>query len=46
MFVLLMTLHGKITRELARATRQNFNPEFIKALENLQEAIWTLKSFY
>ena len=46
MFILLMTLHGKTTRELARAKRQNSNPEYIEALANLQDAIWTLKSFY
>ena len=46
MFFVLMTLHGKVTRELARAKRQNSNPEYLKALENLREAIWTLKSFY
>lgn len=46
MYVLLMALHGKAMRELARAKRQNSNPEYVKALENLGDAIWALKSFY
>lgn len=46
MFFVLMTLHGRVTRELARARRQNSNPKFVEALENLREAIWALKAFY